>query len=306
MSALTERGAHAQVLELQAGVAHLQSICGDDPELLADMIEGELSVESILSKLIAMITEDEADALGLKLYRDKISIRKKRLEERASRLRILVASLVNSLPSRRFRNELASVRVFDIDPSVIVEEEADIPVKFWKQAEPVIDLPAIRKHLNERRKLSRSAVGLPQRRGEGRGGWPRSTASSPTCRAAVSTMATSPSQSRWPEMGEAFRPTLVPPPSSAPVTRRLDQKAARSGVGHEPGPFAARVRPVHRDGPRARPVAAVSPGLCHCLQQGPARAAANGDRHHDCRPARHRRPLRHLSTRRPAGPHRLR
>ena len=153
MSALTERGAHAQALELQAGLAHLQSICGDDPDLLADMIEGELSVESFLSKLIAMITEDEADALGLKLYRDKISNRKKRLEERARRLRVLLASLVASLPSRRFRNELASVRVFDIDPSVIVEEEADIPVKFWKQPEPVIDLPAIRKHLNERRRL---------------------------------------------------------------------------------------------------------------------------------------------------------
>ena len=148
-------------------MAHLQSICGDDPELLADMIEGELSVESILSKLIAMITEDEAGALGLKLYRDKISNRKKRLEERAGRLRVLMASLVNSLPSRRFRNELASVRVFDIDPSVIVEEEADIPVRFWKQADPVIDLPAIRKHLNERRKLSRSAVRMRDARRKG-------------------------------------------------------------------------------------------------------------------------------------------
>ncbi|WP_410959778.1 hypothetical protein, partial [Salmonella sp. SAL4356] len=76
-------------MELQAGLAHLQSICGDDPDLLADMIEGELSVESILSKLIEMITEDEGNALGLKLYRDKVSNRKKRLEERARRLRIL-------------------------------------------------------------------------------------------------------------------------------------------------------------------------------------------------------------------------
>ena len=153
MNARSEKDARVQVLELQAGLAHLQSICGDDPDLLADMIEGELSVESFLSKLIAMIAEDEAGALGLKLYRDKISNRKKRLEERARRLRVLLASLVASLPSRRFKNELASVRVFDIDPSVIVEEEADIPVKFWKQPEPVIDLPAIRKHLNERRRL---------------------------------------------------------------------------------------------------------------------------------------------------------
>jgi hypothetical protein len=151
--ALTERNAHAQMLELQAGLAHLQSICGDDRELLADMIEGELSVESFLSKLVAMITEDEASALGLKLYRNKISDRKKRLEERAKRLRVLLASVVNNLASRRFKNDLASVRVFDIEPSVIIDEEADVPFKFWKQAEPVIDLPAIRKHLNERRKL---------------------------------------------------------------------------------------------------------------------------------------------------------
>ena len=108
MNALTERGAHAQALELQVGLAHLKSICGDDPELLADMIEGELSVETVLSKLIAMITEDEADALGLKLYRDKISNRKKRLEERARRLRVLLASVVNKLPltplQQRIRN----------------------------------------------------------------------------------------------------------------------------------------------------------------------------------------------------------
>jgi Siphovirus Gp157 len=153
MNSLTESDTYRRILELQASLANLQSICGDDADLLADMIEGELSVECVLSKLIAMITEDEADALGLKLYRDKISNRKKRLEERARRLRILLASLVASLPSRRFKNELASVRVLDIDPAVIVEEEADIPVKFWKQPEPVIDLPAIRKHLNERRRL---------------------------------------------------------------------------------------------------------------------------------------------------------
>ena len=45
MNALTERDVHARMLELQAGLAHRQSICGDDPELLADMIEGELSVD---------------------------------------------------------------------------------------------------------------------------------------------------------------------------------------------------------------------------------------------------------------------
>src|SRR5262245_2584529 len=56
------------------------------------------------------------------------------------------------------------------------------------------------------------------------GGGPSSTASFPTCPAATSTMAISPSQSRWPKMGALFRPTLFPPPSSAPVRVELTKK----------------------------------------------------------------------------------
>ena len=127
MNVMSERAAHAQALGIQAGMAHLQAICGDDPELLADMIEGELSVDAFVSKMITLIAEDEGGALGLKLYSKKVGDRKRRLEERAKRLRVLLASVVANLPSRRFKNELASVRVFDIEPSVVVDEEADIP-----------------------------------------------------------------------------------------------------------------------------------------------------------------------------------
>lgn len=155
MIGTTERSVSALAFELQAGLAHLKSICGEDPELLADMIEGELSVDRFVSKVIALIAEDEASCLGLKAYSKKVADRKKRLEHRAGRLRVLLASVVTNLPSRRYRNELASVRAFDIEPSVVIDVEADIPLKFWKQAEPSVDLSAVRKHLNQRRKLVR-------------------------------------------------------------------------------------------------------------------------------------------------------
>ena len=149
-----ERSAYAQAVELQAGIAHLKSICGDDdPELLADMIEGELSVESFVTKLVTLIAEDEASCIGLKTYLKKVGERRKRLENRAARLRVVLASVVNALPSRKFRNSLASVRAFDIEPNVVIDEEADIPPRFWKEADPVVNVSALRKHLNERRKL---------------------------------------------------------------------------------------------------------------------------------------------------------
>ncbi len=154
MNASPERSAYAQALELQAGIAHLKSICGeDDQELLSDMIEGELSLDRFVSKLVTLIVEDEASVSGLKAYSKRVVDRRKRLESRASRLRVLLASVVHGLPSRKFRNELASVRSFDIEPSVVIDEEADIPSKFWKAADPTLDVPAIRKYLNQRRKL---------------------------------------------------------------------------------------------------------------------------------------------------------
>ena len=117
------------------------------------MIDGELSVDGFISKLVTMIVEDESHCLGLKSYLKRVGDRRRRLENRANRLRVLLASVVANLPSRKFRNELASVRAFDIEPSVVIDEEADIPTKFWKQADPVVDISAIRKHLNQRRKL---------------------------------------------------------------------------------------------------------------------------------------------------------
>ena len=154
LNSSNERSLTVCAIELQAGIAHLRSICGeDDPELLADMIDGELSVDSFVSKLVTMICEDESNCLGLKTYMRKVGDRKKRLENRANRLRVLLASVVANLPSRKFRNQLASVRAFDIEPSVVIDEEADIPTKFWKQVDPVVDVSAIRKHLNQRRKL---------------------------------------------------------------------------------------------------------------------------------------------------------
>lgn len=152
MALTIERIAQADALQLQANLAHLKSICGDDPDLLADMIEGELDIDRFVSKLVTLIAEGEADVDGLKLYSRKVADRKKRLEARNYRLRVLLASVVINLPDRKFKNPLAAVRAFSIEPQIVIDEEADIPTQWWKTADPVIDAPALRKHLNARRK----------------------------------------------------------------------------------------------------------------------------------------------------------
>ena len=224
MPAQRERSAYVHALELRAGLAHLKSICGDDnQDLLSDMIEGELSVDRFISKVVALIAEDEANCLGIKAYAKKIVDRKKRLEHRAGRLRVLLASIVTNLPSRRYRNELASVRAFDIEPSVVIDVEADIPPQFWKQAEPSVDVSAIRKQLNQRRKLLKQLDDCltKEERLQRRAAIDETT---PTYPVVTSTMAIFRSRFRSTDMAEEFRPILIPPQSSAPVRFDLTPK----------------------------------------------------------------------------------
>lgn len=145
---MNERVAQIAAEELKANIAHLRDICGDDDnELLGDMIEGETSVENFVGKLIEMIDDDETDSDALKASIRKKQDRKKRIDNRASRLRTLLASVVYALPEKKFRHHLAVVSAFDVDPKPIIQDEASIPSKWWKQADPVVDESAIRKHL---------------------------------------------------------------------------------------------------------------------------------------------------------------
>jgi len=139
---------------IQAQIANLRSICGDDDiELLNDMIEGTTQLDQFVGKVLEIIQTDESFSDGLKAYQKTIVDRRRRLEERAKRLRVLLASVVTELPGRSYQHPLAHLRAFDVDPKVIVTEESAIPSAFWIEQDPKLNESAIRKHLIERQRL---------------------------------------------------------------------------------------------------------------------------------------------------------
>lgn len=144
---MDERGAQKKAHDLQAEILHLKQICGDDPELIADMVEGETRLDEFVGKMLALIGEDETHIEALKAYQKTITARKDRLTARAGRLRTLLASVVNDVPERKFSHPLAAISVSKIDPKPIIEDEAAIPSEFWKERDPVLDTPLIRKTL---------------------------------------------------------------------------------------------------------------------------------------------------------------
>lgn len=116
---------------LNSQVANLRSICGDDDvDLLTDMIEGTTQLDQFVGKVVEIIQTDEAFSEGLKVYQKTIVDRRRRLDERAKRLRVLLASVVTELPGRSYQHALAHLRAFDVDPKVIVTDESSIPSAF--------------------------------------------------------------------------------------------------------------------------------------------------------------------------------
>lgn len=145
--------------KLLSEIQHLKQICGDDPELVADMVEGETDVDYFVGRVVQMIGEDEMMIAGIGEYQKTIAERKKRLQNRAGRLRTLLAAVVTELPDRKFTHPVATVSVSDIDPKPIIDDESLIPTQFWKQADPKLDTTAIRKQLLARRDaMSKLAV----------------------------------------------------------------------------------------------------------------------------------------------------
>lgn len=141
----------ADATYIQAYISNLRSICGeDDADLLNDMIEGSTHLDQFVGKVVQIIQTDEAFADGLKAYQRAIGDRRKRLEERAKRLRVLLASVVNELPGRSYQHALAHLRAFDVDPKVIVTDESAIPSAFWIEQDPKLNESMVRKHLLER------------------------------------------------------------------------------------------------------------------------------------------------------------
>ncbi|TPK07390.1 siphovirus Gp157 family protein [Mesorhizobium sp. B2-5-7] len=151
---MKERTSVVMASEFRAQISHLKEICGeDDSDLLEGMIEGETDVDRFIGKMVEIIQIDQADCEGLKSYQRKLADRRKRLEDRVSRLRMLLASVVTELPGRVYRHPLAHVRAFDVDPRVIVTDESAIPSAYWVPQDPKLNEAAMRKHLLERQTL---------------------------------------------------------------------------------------------------------------------------------------------------------
>lgn len=119
-----------QVNALLASCPELQ----DDPELLADMLEGETDIMKVVRSLVMQHSEDMMLVNGIKARLTELGVRKGRLEHRMERVRETMTQLLSLLPDGQKVLRLAEATVRYRAPlkKVEVDNVDDLPQGFFK------------------------------------------------------------------------------------------------------------------------------------------------------------------------------
>ncbi|MBB5663217.1 hypothetical protein GGE68_001393 [Rhizobium leguminosarum] len=123
----------------------IQGVDGDE-ELVADVIEGQTDLKEAIDAALAEIDELEIYITGLKAKEDEFSTRRHRLEERVERIRAMIEQAMLTSEQQSFRLAGGTVSLSRRQPGLIVNNEADIPARFWVEQErpaPKLDKKAL-------------------------------------------------------------------------------------------------------------------------------------------------------------------
>lgn len=124
----------------------------DDQELVSDTIEGETSLIEAIEAAVAEIDECDVHIVGLKAKETEFAERRRRVEERADRIKATIEQAMIATEQESLRLPTATLTLTKRAPGLIVINEADIPTTFWIEQErpaPKLDKKALRAALDE-------------------------------------------------------------------------------------------------------------------------------------------------------------
>jgi hypothetical protein len=163
------KGALDPTKEAQAVAALKESLRalgeGDDEALLLDSIEGETSFYEVVDAILDCIGDDDAMADAIDARIGALKARKERFTKRIETNKALLEQAFITADLPKIERPAATLYLSNRAPKVIIETESDIPARFWKPADPVLD----KKALGEALKARREAIeALPTEPGEAR------------------------------------------------------------------------------------------------------------------------------------------
>jgi hypothetical protein len=121
----------------------LATLGHDDPDLLADSIEGETSLFEIFDRMLMGNVFDASHVEACEIAIGVIKARQKRFETRIESRRAMIEQAMMMCDLPKAERPLATLSIQTRAPQVIITDEAEIPSKFWKASDPKLDKKAI-------------------------------------------------------------------------------------------------------------------------------------------------------------------
>ena len=118
-----------------------------DPQTLADTMEGiEGELEDKADNYARVMKNMEADLNGIKAEIDRLSTRKKTIENNIKRMKEALQFSMETTGKTKFKTELFSFGICKNAPAVVMDEPyiENVPERFLKYSDPTINRTAIK------------------------------------------------------------------------------------------------------------------------------------------------------------------
>ena len=125
--------------EAVAAKSLIEELRGGDDDFAHDVIEGETSLLEAIDAALFEMDDCAVIIDGCTAQIDALAARKAKAEKRKDRLRGLVEQSMVIAGLDTAKRPTATVTVRKVKPRLIVTDENQIPSKFWKQPDPVLD-----------------------------------------------------------------------------------------------------------------------------------------------------------------------
>lgn len=119
----------------------------DDPDTLADTIEGETNLHEAIAKVMAGIGEDEILCAGIKIAAEALATRKARIEARIDRRRSAIERGMGAGELSKLELPEATISVRRVPPALQVLSEALIPPEYFDPQPPRLNRAKLKEAL---------------------------------------------------------------------------------------------------------------------------------------------------------------
>lgn len=117
--------------EIEALIAEYPELA-DDEQLRADMLEGETSIDDVLTRIVRREREAQAFAGGIKSEMDDLASRLVRYERRGQAMRDLAMRVLSAADLSKKELPIATLSVRAGQPKVVVIDEDAIPDSYFR------------------------------------------------------------------------------------------------------------------------------------------------------------------------------